>query len=121
MSALRKWPALEAEYGKHGERLQVYAVENVLLVADARAFEMDRLKLLYLDYKRNIVRHSTVEIDYAWDTWDHRWAWKFRETCYWMLKHNPLTGEGYEDGAELADDYRASGRLGRLIYGLELN
>ncbi|KAL1835648.1 hypothetical protein VTJ49DRAFT_6293 [Mycothermus thermophilus] len=111
---------LEAEYGEHGQKLQVFAVASFLLVADARAFETDRLRLLYLDHKGNIVRHSTVEVEYAWETRNYWSGYRFEEATWWGHKHNLLTGESDEDGGELADEYHARGSLGRLLYGLDL-
>lgn len=111
---------LEAEYGEHGQELQDKAVSSYLFIADASAFETDYLRLVFLDRKGNVVRHSASEAEYLWD-FPIRW-WKFclYELNEWVFHHNPLTGEHQDDGAELGDDYRASGKMGRLLYGLGL-
>ncbi len=111
---------LEAEYGKLGERLQAEAVESFLLVADAGAWETDCLRLLYLDGKGNIVRHSAVGVSEAWTTRSSWLWWRFHESCWWPHKHDLLTGERGDPGSELGDKYRARGELGRLLYGLDL-
>ena len=73
---------LEAEYGVHGERLQAEAVSTFLLVADAGAWETDCLRLLYLDGKGNVVRHSAVEVSDAWETRNYWMGNKFRESLW---------------------------------------
>ncbi len=112
---------LEAEYGVHGERLQAEAVATFLLVADAGAWETDCLRLLYLDGKGSVVRHSAVEVSETWETRNYWMGDKFRESLWWPLKHNLMTGEPFEPGSELGDKYRARGELGRLLYGLDLS
>lgn len=111
---------LEAEYGEHGERLQAEAVSSFLLVADAGAWDTDCLRLLYLDGKGNIVRHSVVEVSYAWATRNYWMGKRFCESDWWPHMHNLLTGKRGDPGSELGDKYRAPGELGRLLYGLDL-
>ena len=110
----------EAEYGEHGERLQAKAVSTFLLVADAGAWETDCLRLLYLDGKGNVVRHSAVEVSEAWETRNYWNYEKFCESNWWPHEHNLLTGKRGQPGSELGDKYRARGELGRLLYGLGL-
>ncbi len=111
---------LEAEYGVHGEMLQARAVSTFLLVADAGAWETDCLRLLYLDGKGNVVRHSAVEVSEAWETRNYWNYEKFCESNWWPHEHNLLTGKRGQPGSELGDKYRARGELGRLLYGLDL-
>jgi hypothetical protein len=109
----------EAEYGKYGQELQLAVVASFLLVADARAWETDRLRLLYLDSKGNVIRHTTVEVERAWETRDYWFAPRFRNTEWWRYKDDPADGEPEEPGAELGKKYRAHGEQGRVLYGLD--
>jgi hypothetical protein len=118
-AALSAAAVFEAEYGKHGEKLQAAAVATFLLVADAHAWETDCLRLLYLDAKGNIVRHSTVEVEDAWYTRCWFDPGKMEESLWWPYKHDLMSGELRETGSELGEKYLAHGEMGRSLYGLD--
>jgi hypothetical protein len=111
---------LEAEYGVHGQELQEAAVATFLLVADARAFETDCLRVLFLDAKGNVVRHTTTDVSDAWEMRGYWVNFRFNESPWWMYEHDLVSGLRTEGGAELGEKYRARGELGRALYGLEL-
>ena len=109
----------EAEYGVYGDELQLQNVASYLLVADARAWETESLRLLLLDRNGHIVRHTTVEVDSAWESSGYWIAGKFRDTWWWLFNFEGDLG-GYGVSAKLGDAYRARGEQGRLVYGLNL-
>jgi hypothetical protein len=111
---------LEAEYGVHGQALQEAAVSTFLLVADAQAWETDCLRVLFLDAKGNVVRHSTTDVSDAWETRCYWVNFRFNESSWWVFAHDLLSGRREEGGAELGEKYRARGEVGRSLYGLEL-
>ncbi|OJJ30809.1 hypothetical protein ASPWEDRAFT_118459 [Aspergillus wentii DTO 134E9] len=76
-----------------------------MLIADEEAFETDHLRLLYVDYKLNIIRESRVEADGQWITdlimdWDQA----------------GMLDEFWERG--IGEKYRVDGELGAPLYQL---
>ncbi|KAK9422562.1 hypothetical protein SUNI508_00425 [Seiridium unicorne] len=95
----------EAETTDAGIQLQELAVGSFLLVADAHAFGSDRLRLLFLDARGNIVRESRIlvgEIHVLKGEW-FRSSWS--DTEDWWL------------GGEVGVNYRADSAVGKELYG----
>ncbi|KAI1454924.1 hypothetical protein F4805DRAFT_437964 [Annulohypoxylon moriforme] len=104
----------EVEDGLIGTSLQVIAVETYLLLADAKAFETRKLRVLFLDAWGNIVRHSRIEPEDIFELRSRWGAAKYRDGEYWLDKK-----ERGEPGGVLGDKYRARGEMGRSLYGVE--
>ena len=104
----------EAEYGEHGGKLQYYKVSSYLLVADARAWETQCLRMLLLDEKGNIVRHTEMEAEDMWESSAFWFEWRFERMWWWKWDM-----EG-APAPKLGDAYRARGEVGRVLYGLDL-
>lgn len=114
-SVKREGDAIEASYV--GMELQAAAVASFLIVADAKSWETDRLRLLYLDAHGNTVRHSTVAAE---EVCENRHEWfgaKFRDSCWWQNRDGDPRFR-YDPGGIIGDSYKASGEMGRLLYGL---
>ncbi|KAI2468958.1 hypothetical protein F4781DRAFT_443032 [Annulohypoxylon bovei var. microspora] len=96
-----------------GMQLQVMAVATYLLVADAEAFESGKLRILYLDARGNVVRHSRIEPE---DVFEARSRWnaaKLRDGEWWLEK------DVCTPGGALGGKYRAGGEMSRGLYGIE--
>lgn len=97
-----------------GQDLQFMAVEAYLIVADREAFETDQLRILYLDARGNIVRHSRLppeEVAIAREKWN---AGKFRDSEWWIEER-----WSSKPGSIIGEKYKARGEIGRVLYGVE--
>lgn len=108
----------EAETGAAGMALQVMAVNSFLIVADAEAWETGLLRLLYLDARGNVVRHSRIAPEDVMYTRSEWFGKKFRDGRWWVDARG-RDGLVVEPGGVLGDMYTARGEMGRVLYGLE--
>ncbi|KAJ5347425.1 uncharacterized protein N7506_000678 [Penicillium brevicompactum] len=86
-----------------GALLQNEVVDTYLFIADLEAFESNRLRLLYLDPFRNIVREGRLDaegegIGYVMDSWAGSLP---------LYRHSVA-----------GDKYRVNGELGKVLYQL---
>jgi hypothetical protein len=104
----------EAEAGVAGTQLQLMAVAmgTYLIVVDQKAFESEGLRILYLDARGNIIRHSRIAPE---DIWIARGQWegcRYNDGQWWVIGE-----EGYSTGdGVLGEKYRAKGEIGRVLY-----
>lgn len=97
-----------------GMELQFMAVQAYLIVADREAFETDKLRILYLDARGNIVRHSRLAPE---NVWEARGEWsgaKYRDSQWWKEKEYFT-----QPGGTLGEKYKAKGEIGRILYDVE--
>ncbi|ETS88168.1 hypothetical protein PFICI_01996 [Pestalotiopsis fici W106-1] len=109
----------EVEAGRAGQDLQSNVVASFLIVADLEAFETDKLRLLFLDARGNIVRESRLPCT---ETWEMRDAWnarKFRDSNFWNDRHRSNPYANRDPGSELGEKYTISGEIGRVLYALD--
>ncbi|KAI1104574.1 hypothetical protein F4804DRAFT_181948 [Jackrogersella minutella] len=107
------------EAGDAGMELQVNAVASFLFVADCKAVETEKLRLLYLDARGIIVRETRVPCT---ETWQMRDAWvgkKFRDSPLWNDRDRSEWGVSNDPGSVLGEKYKLEGDIGRLLYNLD--
>ncbi len=104
----------EAEYGEYGQDLQVRSVTSYLVVVDANAWETECFRLLFLDSKGNIVRHSIIEAQYSFEVPGFWLGRKFRDISWWVFDSE------CDARVTLGGAYRARGEQGQALYGLGL-
>lgn len=102
-----------------GMELQAHAVATFLLVADAEAFETEKLRLLYLDARGNIVREFRLPYTESWET-RHEWnACKFKTSMSWRdwVKTDQPVVHGPR--SVLGEKYRFPGIIGPVLYQID--
>lgn len=82
------------------------AVDTHLLVADEEAFETDKLLVVFLDARGNVVRKGRVEVEEFVNIRIDRYDTRVHEQKYWL-------------GWELGEKYCFDGEIGREMYGIE--
>jgi hypothetical protein len=105
----------DVEAGPAGLALQALVMGSFLFVADGAALETERLRLLFLDARGNIVREACVPCT---ETWEMRDGWNGLPNCHFWLD-----GDRYEwltpvPGSVLGEKYRFSGDIGRVLYDI---
>ncbi|KAI0906411.1 hypothetical protein F4823DRAFT_627070 [Ustulina deusta] len=111
----------DVEAGSAGLRLQASVVASFLFVADAEAFETEKLRLLFLDARGNIVRESRVPCT---DTWEMRDGWnarKFQDGNFWMDRDRSEWYVPNHPGSVLGEKYAYSGEIGPELYQIPVD
>ncbi|KAI0099452.1 hypothetical protein F4814DRAFT_433275 [Daldinia grandis] len=107
------------EAGAAGMALQANIVASFLFVVDADTFETEKIRLLYLDARGNIVRETRVP---STETWEMRDAWnakKFRDSVFWNDRDRSEWGVPNDPGSVLGEKYKFQGEIGRVLYKLD--
>ncbi|KAI1152339.1 hypothetical protein F4825DRAFT_450536 [Nemania diffusa] len=108
----------DVEAGPAGMRLQANAVASFLFIVDAEAFGTEKLRLLFLDTRGNIVRESRVPCAETWEMRDGWNARKFLGSNFWMDRDRSEWYMPNDPGSVLGDKYEFSGEIGRVLYKL---
>ncbi|KAK4449777.1 hypothetical protein QBC34DRAFT_462297 [Podospora aff. communis PSN243] len=113
-----------AQYSLPAIELQYHAVASFLVVVDKEAWEQNRFKLFWLDAHGNVVRESTVAPERVAEIRVHWSRQMFYDNEHWLGRGEEEAArneDSYlpEPGSKLGDKYRATGKMGRLLYAVD--
>jgi hypothetical protein len=100
-------------------QLQASVVATFLVIVDAEAFDTEKVHLLFLDKRGNIVRKSRVPFT---DTWEMRDGWhgrKFQDGAVWHDRDRSEWPVPHDPGSILGEKYAYKGEIGLELYRLD--
>ncbi|ROW04861.1 hypothetical protein VMCG_04888 [Cytospora schulzeri] len=109
----------DVEAGPAGMALQASVVASILFIADAEAFETQKLRLLYLDTQGNIVRETRVPCSETWEMRDGWNARKFQTSVFWKDSERSQWNVPNDPGSILGERFKFAGDIGRELYQVD--
>lgn len=94
----------DVEAGPAGMELQAHAVASFLFIADAEAFETEKLRLLFPDARGIIVREIWLPCTVTWEVRDGWNARKFRSSILWRFRERSEWYEPKDSGSVLGEE-----------------